>query len=112
MQLRQWEGTRSTTVIRSALISSKRARGSRVCSKVAIDTGVDGIDVLFGTSSELRTFSHGKSVDQIIEAGTEVVRRLKWPGPFGLGHRYFYLLKKQVTDGSPPNPAPPDQKRN
>ena len=27
-------------------------------------------------------------------AGTEVVRRLKWPGPFGLGHRYFYLLKK------------------
>jgi len=34
-------------------------------------------------------------------AGTEVVRRLKWPGAFGLGHRYFYLLKKQVTDGSP-----------
>ena len=46
-------------------------------------------------------------------AGTEVVRRLKWPGTFGLGHRYFYLVKKHVTDGSPPNPAPSaDQKRN
>ena len=30
-------------------------------------------------------------------AGMEVVRRLKWPGPFGLGHRYFYLVKKQVA---------------
>ena len=29
--------------------------------------------------------------------GTEVVRRLKWPGPFGLGHRYFYLVKKRVA---------------
>ena len=43
-------------------------------------------------------------------AGTEVVRRLKWPGPFGLGHRYFYLLKKQITDGSPPNPVPAQPK--
>src|SRR3984957_4866273 len=30
-------------------------------------------------------------------AGMEIVRRLKWPGPFGLGHRYFYLVKKQVA---------------
>jgi hypothetical protein len=30
-------------------------------------------------------------------AGAEVVRRLEWPGPFGLGHRYFYLLKKQAA---------------
>jgi hypothetical protein len=43
-------------------------------------------------------------------AGTEVVRRLKWPGPFGVGHRYFYLLKKQVTDGSPLNAAPAQPK--
>ncbi len=43
-------------------------------------------------------------------AGTEVVRRLKWPGAFGLGHRYFYLLKKQVTD-SPPSGAPAGQKQ-
>ena len=44
-------------------------------------------------------------------AGTQVVRRLKWPGPFGLGHRYFYLVKKQVAagnGGNPPNAPPAD----
>jgi len=44
-------------------------------------------------------------------AGMEVVRTLKWPGPFGIGHRYFYLVKKQVAAdrGNPPSvaPAPP-----
>jgi len=42
-------------------------------------------------------------------AGTEVVRRLKWPGPFGLGHRYFYLVKKRAAAGNGSNPpnAPP-----
>jgi hypothetical protein len=41
-------------------------------------------------------------------AGMQLVRRLKWPGPFGLGHRYFYLLKKQpVADHDRPNAAPP-----
>jgi len=40
-------------------------------------------------------------------AGTEVVRRLKWPGPFGLGHRYFYLVKQRTPAGiNPPNAAP------
>ena len=40
-------------------------------------------------------------------AGMEVVRRLEWPGPFGLGHRYFYLVKKQPAPAvaNPPNPA-------
>ena len=45
-------------------------------------------------------------------AGTEVVRRLEWPGPFGLGHRYLYLLKIHVTDDSPPNAAPAAKKTN
>jgi 4-amino-4-deoxy-L-arabinose transferase-like glycosyltransferase len=51
-------------------------------------------------------------------AGTEVVRRLKWPGPFGLGHRYLYLVKKRVAAavGIPPDAAPtqpqPQPKRN
>lgn len=43
-------------------------------ARLAVGTGVDGIDVLFGTSSKMREFSHGKTVDQIIEIGTEVVR--------------------------------------
>ena len=37
-------------------------------------------------------------------AGTEVVRRLKWPGPFGLGHRYFYLVKQRTVAGNGANP--------
>jgi hypothetical protein len=46
-------------------------------------------------------------------AGTEVVRRLKWPGPFGLGHRYFYLVKKRVAaDGGNPPSALPANKKN
>ncbi|MGB7469540.1 MAG: hypothetical protein WBW58_09215, partial [Candidatus Acidiferrum sp.] len=41
--------------------------------------------------------------------GTQVVRRLEWPGAFGLGHRYFYLVKKQAAagnGGNPPTAAP------
>ena len=35
-------------------------------ARLAVSTGADGIDVLFGTSSAMRTFSHGRSVDEII----------------------------------------------
>ncbi len=31
-------------------------------ARLAVDTGVDGIDVVFGTSSYLRQFSHGKDI--------------------------------------------------
>ena len=41
--------------------------------KVAVDTGVAGVDVVIGTSSYLREFSHGKSIDQILEVAQEVV---------------------------------------
>jgi hypothetical protein len=33
--------------------------------------------------------------------GAEIVRRFKAPGPFGLGHRYFYLVKKRRTPARP-----------
>ncbi len=49
-------------------------------ARLAVTTGADGIDVLFGTSSKMRTFSHGKSVDEIIEIGTEVVRFIQAQG--------------------------------
>ena len=42
-------------------------------AKKAVETGVDGVDVVIGTSSLLREFGHGKSVDQIIDAAREVV---------------------------------------
>ncbi|PYE53315.1 homocitrate synthase [Deinococcus yavapaiensis] len=46
----------------------------------AIDTGVQGLDLLFGTSSFLREFSHGKSIDQIIDAAREVISYVKSQG--------------------------------
>lgn len=49
-------------------------------ARIAVETGADGIDVLFGTSSQLRAFSHGKTVDEIIEAGSEVVRFIQSQG--------------------------------
>ena len=37
-------------------------------AKVALETGVDGLDVVIGTSSYLRQFSHGKSIDEVFPA--------------------------------------------
>jgi homocitrate synthase len=49
-------------------------------AKLAIDTGVDGIDVVFGTSSYLRQFSHGKDISYIIESAIEVIEFVKSQG--------------------------------
>jgi len=49
-------------------------------ARLAMDTGVDGIDILFGTSSLLREFSHGKSIPEIIDAATGVVSYIKAQG--------------------------------
>ena len=49
-------------------------------AKVAADTGVAGIDVLFGTSSVLRDFSHGKSIAQIVSAAEKVISFVKSQG--------------------------------
>ena len=46
-------------------------------ASVAVRTGVDGIDILFGTSSYLREFSHGKSVDEIICEARNVITFIK-----------------------------------
>lgn len=45
-------------------------------AKIAVDTGVDGVDVVIGTSSYLRDFSHGKDIAQIIDLAAEVVTYL------------------------------------
>ena len=46
----------------------------------AVDTGVDGIDVVFGTSSYLREFSHGKDIPYIIGSAIEVIEFVKSQG--------------------------------
>lgn len=45
--------------------------------QMAVDCGVDGLDLLFGTSSFLREFSHGKNIEQIIDTAREVIGWLK-----------------------------------
>ncbi|MEE8166923.1 MAG: homocitrate synthase [Myxococcota bacterium] len=49
-------------------------------ARIAVDTGVDGIDVVFGTSSYLREFSHGKEIGQIIDSAIEVIEFIKSKG--------------------------------
>ena len=46
-------------------------------ARVAVESGVTGIDILFGTSSFLREFSHGKSVDEIIVEASRVIEFIK-----------------------------------
>ncbi len=45
--------------------------------RIAVETGVQGVDIVIGTSSYLREFSHGKSIDQIIEMAANVYEYLK-----------------------------------
>jgi len=49
-------------------------------AKKAVETGVDGIDVVIGTSSYLRTFSHGKDMDYIVKTAGEVIEYIKSKG--------------------------------
>ena len=54
-------------------------------ARMAIETGVDGIDILFGTSSILREFSHGKDIQAIVESAQDVIRYIQ---SFGLEVRF------------------------
>ncbi|HVN55971.1 MAG TPA: homocitrate synthase [Anaerolineaceae bacterium] len=44
--------------------------------RIAVETGVQGVDVVIGTSSKLREFSHGHSIDEIIDMAQEVYEYL------------------------------------
>ncbi|KAI8810210.1 homocitrate synthase [Cladochytrium replicatum] len=46
-------------------------------ARIAVETGVDGLDVVIGTSSYLREFSHGKDMDYIAKQATEVINFIK-----------------------------------
>ncbi|KAJ3107881.1 mitochondrial Homoaconitase [Phlyctochytrium planicorne] len=49
-------------------------------ARIAVETGVDGLDVVIGTSSYLREFSHGKDIEYIIKTATEVINFIKSKG--------------------------------
>ncbi len=50
-------------------------------AKRALETGVDGIDMVIGTSSPLRQFSHGKSIPEIIDMAREVIAFIREQAP-------------------------------
>ena len=49
-------------------------------AREAVATGVDGVDVVIGTSSKLRRFSHGRSIDEIVAMAREVIPFLRDAG--------------------------------
>jgi len=49
-------------------------------AKLAVDCGVDGADIYIGTSTYMREYSHGMSLEQVIEIGQEVIDYLKGRG--------------------------------
>ena len=49
-------------------------------AKLAVDCGVDGADVYIGTSTYMREYSHGRSLEQVIEIGQEIIAFLKSQG--------------------------------
>ncbi len=50
-------------------------------ARLALDTGVQGIDLVIGTSSFLRQFSHGMAMSQVIERAVEVLSWLRAQAP-------------------------------
>eukprot|EP00835_Amoeboradix_gromovi_P002909 NODE_176_length_15869_cov_0.275777.p5 type:complete len:392 gc:universal NODE_176_length_15869_cov_0.275777:12814-13989(+) len=46
-------------------------------AKLALSTGVDGLDVVIGTSKYLQEHSHGKGIEEIILKATEVIQYIK-----------------------------------
>jgi homocitrate synthase len=42
-------------------------------ARAAIESGAQGVDLVIGTSTLLRRFSHGKSMEQILELAVEVI---------------------------------------
>ena len=49
-------------------------------AKLAVDCGIDGADVYIGTSTYMREYSHGKSLEQVIDIGQRVIEYLKGQG--------------------------------
>lgn len=49
-------------------------------AKLAVETGVDGLDVVIGTSSFLREHSHGKDMAYIEKTAVEVIEYVKSKG--------------------------------
>jgi homocitrate synthase len=61
--------------LRARVLTHTRCRLADV--QLAADCGVDGVNLLFGTSPYLRAYSHGRSLDTILSETTTVIRFLQ-----------------------------------
>jgi homocitrate synthase len=50
--------------------------------QAALDTPVFGLNLFYGTSTELRTFSHSRRIDQIVAAAVPLVQRIRAAGRY------------------------------
>ena len=50
--------------------------------QAALDTPVFGLNLFYGTSTELRTFSHSRRIDQIVAAAVPLIRRIRAAGRY------------------------------
>ena len=50
--------------------------------EAALDTPVFGLNLFYGTSMELRTFSHGRRIDQVLADAVPLVRRISAAGRY------------------------------
>jgi homocitrate synthase len=50
--------------------------------EAALTTSVDGINLFYGTSKELRAFSHGRRIEQMIADAVPLIRRIRAAGRY------------------------------
>jgi len=66
--------------LRTKILTHIRCHKDDAAKALEIEN-LDGIDIVIGTSSPLRRFSHGKDIPQIIEAAVEVISFIKEQRP-------------------------------
>ena len=57
--------------LRATVLTHTRCHPDDV--RIALETGVGGVDIVIGASSQLRNFGHGKSIDEIIALARDVI---------------------------------------
>ena len=50
--------------------------------QAALDTSVFGLNLFYGTSTELRTYSHSRRIDQIVAAAVPLIQRVRAAGRY------------------------------
>ncbi len=66
--------------LRSRIVAHVRCVEADV--QAALDTSVYGLNLFYGTSTQLRTFSHGRRIEQMIADAVPLVRRVREAGRY------------------------------